>query len=69
MANEYLVIIEEDEDHILVASCPQLRGCHTQAKDMSTLVKRIRETIKLCLKVEKKAPKPLKFVGELKVAV
>ena len=71
MANEYLVLIEEDEDGLLVASCPALQGCHTQAKDMNTLMKRIQEAIKLCLKVEKKAPKPLKFIGlqEVRVAV
>ena len=69
LPREYLVMIEEDEDHMLVASCPQLRGCHTQAKDMNTLMKRIKEAIRLCLKVEKRPEKPLKFVGELKVAV
>ncbi|MBI4208821.1 MAG: type II toxin-antitoxin system HicB family antitoxin [Deltaproteobacteria bacterium] len=67
---ECLVLIEEDEDGVLVASVPSLRGCHTQAKNMDQLLKRIKEAIRLCLKVERKAPKPLKFIGlqEMKVA-
>ena len=67
---EYLVLIEEDEDGVLVASVPSLRGCHTQAKNMDQLLKRVTEAIRLCLKVEKQVSKPLKFVGlqEIKVA-
>ena len=66
----YIVLIEEDEDGVLVASVPALRGCHTQSRTMPELLKRVKEAIKLCLKVEKAAPKPLKFVGlqEIKVA-
>jgi hypothetical protein len=30
--NRYLVLIEQDEDGVYVASVPALRGCHTQAK-------------------------------------
>jgi len=68
---EYIVLIEEDEDGCLVASVPSLKGCHTQARNMADLIKRIKEATKLCLKVEKKPSKPLKFVGiqEIKVAV
>ena len=67
---EYVVLIEENEDGMLVASCPGLRGCHTQAKTMPELFARIKEAMKLCLKVEKSTPKPLRFVGlqEVKVA-
>ena len=67
---EYLVLIEEDGDGMLVASVPALKGCHTQAKSLSVLIERVKEAIKLCIKVERKAPKPLKFVGlqEIKVA-
>jgi predicted RNase H-like HicB family nuclease len=46
---EFSVIIEKDEDGFFVASVPTLRGCHTQAKSLDTLMKRIKEAIELCL--------------------
>ena len=69
--NQFLVLIERDEDNMLVASVPALKSCHTQAKTMPALLKRVKEVIKLCIKAEKTAPKPLKFIGlqEVKVAV
>lgn len=56
MANklqQFKVIIEQDEDGYFVASVPALPGCHTQAKSLPELKKRIREAILLCLEVAK----------------
>ncbi|HEX9722010.1 MAG TPA: type II toxin-antitoxin system HicB family antitoxin [Candidatus Paceibacterota bacterium] len=50
---EFKVIIEQDEDGYFVASVPALPGCHTQAKTLSELRKRLREAISLCLEVAK----------------
>lgn len=50
---EFNVVIERDEDGYFVASVPALRGCHTQAKSLDVLMKRIREAIELCLEVRK----------------
>ncbi len=47
--DEYSVIIESDADGFLVASVPELPGCHTQARTHSTLMKRVREAIAACL--------------------
>jgi len=58
---EFHVIIEEDKDGYLVGTVPELRGCHTQAKTLDTLMKRIREAIQLCLEVEKY--EPTRFIG------
>ena len=69
MSREFVVLIEKDEEGWLVASCPALRGCHTQAKDMTELIARIREAIRLCVKVEGKVSRPLKFVGIQEVEV
>jgi len=52
MTREFSVLIEKDEDGYFVASVPALRGCHTQAKSLDVLMKRIREAIELCLEVE-----------------
>ena len=45
MTREFSVVIEKDEDGYYVASVPALRGCHTQAKSLDVLMKRIREAI------------------------
>jgi predicted RNase H-like HicB family nuclease len=52
MNNEFAVVIERDEDGYFVASVPALRGCHTQAKSLDVLMKRVQEAIELCLEVE-----------------
>ena len=49
MVREFNVVIEKDEDGYFVASVPALRGCHTQAKSLDIVMKRIREAIELCL--------------------
>jgi len=55
-------VIERDEDENYVATVPALRGCHTQAKNLDTLMKRVREVIELCL--EETDPSPaLELVG------
>ncbi|MBF0107204.1 MAG: type II toxin-antitoxin system HicB family antitoxin [Deltaproteobacteria bacterium] len=66
----FSVIIEQDEDGMYVATVPELKGCHTQAKSFAQLEKRIREAIKLCLSVEKGKLNQNKFIGfhELEVA-
>jgi predicted RNase H-like HicB family nuclease len=67
MIREFNVVIEKDEDGYFVASVPSLRGCHTQAKSLDALIKRIREAIALCLEVEE--PITNEFVGVQRVAV
>lgn len=57
------VVIERDADGFYVADVPELRGCHTQARDLTTLQKRIKDVIKLCLMDEKEARLPNAFIG------
>lgn len=68
MSREFNVVIEQDEDGYFVASVPELRGCHTQAKSLDVLMKRIKEAISLCLEVEE-APVSNQFIGVQRVAV
>ena len=49
LKRQLTVVVEPDESGYYVASVPQLRGCHTQAKDLSTLMQRSQEVIELCL--------------------
>jgi predicted RNase H-like HicB family nuclease len=67
MVREFSVVIERDEDGYFVASVPALRGCHTQAKSLDVLMKRVKEAIQLCLEVEE--PVSTEFVGIQRVAV
>jgi len=67
MTQEFNVVIERDADGYFVASVPALRGCHTQAKSLDLLMKRIREAIELCLDIEE--PVTNEFVGVQRVAV
>ena len=66
---EFMVFIEEDEDGVLISSVPSLKGCHSQAKDLSLLLERTKEAISLCLETETLPPSRLKFVGVQEIAV
>ena len=69
MAREFSVVIERDSEGYYVASVPELAGCHTQAKSLDTLMKRIREAIELCLEVEGAQVAKREFVGVQRIMV
>jgi predicted RNase H-like HicB family nuclease len=69
MKREFNVIIERDEDGFFVATVPELKGCHTQAKTLDVLMKRVREAIELCLEVEGRKISHSEFVGVQRVVV
>ena len=50
------VVIEREEEDYYVATVPALPGGHTQAKNLDTLMKRVREVIQLCLEDNQPAP-------------
>ena len=60
-------VVEKDEDGYLVATVPALRGCHTQAKSLDTLMKRIKEVVEFCLEVQE--PVNNEFIGVQRVTV
>jgi predicted RNase H-like HicB family nuclease len=63
------VVIERDRDGFYVASVPELRGCHTQAKSLDVLLKRVREVVDLCLEVDSKAVDSPEFIGVQRISV
>ena len=65
----YTVLIEQDETGAYIAKVPGLKGCHTHARSIPGLLKRVREAIELCLEVEGKHTQPLRFVGDQQVNV
>jgi predicted RNase H-like HicB family nuclease len=69
MAKAFDVIIERDEEGYYVATVPELPGCHTQAKSLDKLMKRIREAIELSLEAKGEEATPHEFIGVQRVWV
>jgi len=69
MKREFNVLIQKDPEGNYVATVPELRGCHTQARSLDTLMKRVREAIELCLEVEGEKTVSSEFVGMQRVVV
>jgi len=66
---KFTVVIERDEGGYFVATVPSLRGCHTQAKNLDTLMKRVREVIELCLEDEDGGRGSVELVGVQQITV
>lgn len=50
---QFPVIIEKDKNGLFVADCLDLPGCHTQGKTIEEAITRIRDAIKLNLRILK----------------
>ena len=61
----FTVVIERGKDGWLVADVPELEACHTQAKSMDELLKRVKEVIELCLEEQRNSKRnpESSFVG------
>ncbi|MFI5345839.1 MAG: type II toxin-antitoxin system HicB family antitoxin [Elusimicrobiota bacterium] len=46
------VVVERDEDGLFVGTVPALKGCHTQARTLAELDKRLKEAARLCMEAE-----------------
>ena len=66
---KFTVVIERDEEGYYVASVPALRGCHTQAKTLDTLMKRARKVITLCIEGGDGIDDSLELVGIQQISV
>jgi predicted RNase H-like HicB family nuclease len=66
---KFTVLIERDEAGYYLATVPVLQGCHTQAKNLDTLMKRVREVIELCLEEENGDVHELDLVGIQQITV
>ena len=69
MSREFSVIIERDPEGYYVASVPALRGCHTQARSLDDLMRRIREAVELCLEVQGDNVETADFVGVQRISI
>jgi predicted RNase H-like HicB family nuclease len=66
---KFTVLIERDEQGFYVATVPALRGCHTQARNLDTLMKRVHEVVELCLEDSRQKATPLELVGIQQISV
>ena len=66
---QFTVLIERDRAGWYVASVPEFPGCHTQARTLDKLMKRVREAIALCLEVERGGPSLSEFIGVQRIAI
>jgi predicted RNase H-like HicB family nuclease len=66
---KFTVVIERDSAGNYFASVPTLHGCHSQAKTLDTLMKRVREAVELCLEVGEGVDESLEFIGIQQISV
>ena len=67
-SRDFNAIVEQDAEGYYVASVLELPGCHTQAKTLETLTKRLREAVEVYLEVQKEKHKPSQFVGVIRIS-
>ncbi len=60
---QFVVVIERDEDGVYIGKVPDLPGCHTYGHTLAELDKNLEEAIGLWTKSHHKAPEPLRFHG------
>lgn len=52
MTYQFSVVITQSRDGMYTARVPSLQGCHTQAKSLPKLHKRLQEAMELCLAIQ-----------------
>ena len=69
---QFPILITQDEDGVYLAQVPSLPGCHTQAKSLPVLYKRVSEAIELALEVLKSKHQKIfqdRFIGVQQIQV
>lgn len=67
--HDFHVVIEKGENGCYIASVVELPGCHTQAKTLKELNKRLKEVIELYLESEGRELEIGKFVALKKIRI
>ena len=62
---KFAVTLSEDEDGVIVASCPALPGCHSQGVDREDALSNIEESIAAYVESMMKHGEPLPSYSEI----
>lgn len=59
------ILVEQDEDHTFIVSCPVFKGCHSYGNTIDEALQNIREVIDLCIEEEQNQNNSTenKFIG------
>jgi predicted RNase H-like HicB family nuclease len=63
------IVIEKDAAGYFVGVVPELPGCHSQARTLDQLSKRMKKAIELYLEVREPTPKIIDFIGIQRIEV
>jgi len=63
------IVIEKDDAGYFVGFVPELPGCHSQARGLDQLLKRMKEAIELYLEIRESKPEKLNFIGIQQIEV
>ena len=70
MEKSFNVIVRRDSEGYLIASVPELSGCHTQAQSFDVLEKRVVEVIQICMDDQGSAEKAhQEYYGNFQVSI
>ncbi len=69
MKREYNIIIEKDSKGYYLGYVPELKGCHSQAKSIDVLMRRMEEVIELCEEVYGISDRQTQFIGIQKMVI
>jgi predicted RNase H-like HicB family nuclease len=69
MKRSFNVVIEKDAAGYYVGVVPELPGCHSQARSLDLLAKRMKKAIELYLEIQKEIPAKSSFIGIQQIEV
>lgn len=72
MTHTFPILITQDTDGMFFARLPLLPGCHTQARTLPTLLKRIKQAAALCAEVQKAKRQTIptqRFIGVQQIEI
>ena len=61
LKQQFMVVVEQDEDGVYIGRVPEMQGCHTYGKTLDELKSNMDEVVDLWVRNTKNVPTPMKF--------